>query len=114
MSTAGAFAVPQFRRYYLGAVAATNATWIFRVLLAWSAWDLTGSARFVGLVAAAALGAPVIAIHVLGTMLTVGRVLHGWGLSGSAGTSPGRMIGTLLTLLVYIALGAGLAVHALI
>lgn len=55
MSTAGAFAVPQFRRYYLGAVAATNATWIFRVLLAWSAWDLTGSASFVGLVAAAGL-----------------------------------------------------------
>lgn len=55
MSTAGAFGVPQFRRYYLGAVAAMNATWIFRVLLAWSAWDVTGSASFVGLVAAAGM-----------------------------------------------------------
>lgn len=71
-------------------------------------------AALIGLVAAAALGAPVIAIHVLGAMLTAGRILHGWGLSGSAGTSPGRMAGTLLTLIVYIALGAGLAVHALI
>ncbi|WBQ10375.1 MAPEG family protein [Hyphomonadaceae bacterium ML37] len=71
-------------------------------------------AALIGLVAAAALGAPVIAIHVLGGMLTVGRVLHGWGLSRNSGRSFGRVLGALLTLIVYIVLGAGLAVHALI
>ncbi len=71
-------------------------------------------AALIGLVAAASLGAPVIAIHVLGGMLTAGRILHGWGLSRNAGRSVGRILGTLLTLIVYIALGAGLAAHALI
>ncbi|MCC5994973.1 MAG: MAPEG family protein [Oceanicaulis sp.] len=71
-------------------------------------------AALIGLIAAASLGAPVIAIHVLGVMLTVGRVLHGWGLSRNTGRSIGRMLGALLTLITYVLLGAGLAVHALI
>ncbi|MCH8489098.1 MAG: MAPEG family protein [Oceanicaulis sp.] len=71
-------------------------------------------AALIGLVAAAALGAPVIAIHVLGAMLTIGRILHGFGLSRSSGRSIGRVLGALLTLIVYIVLGAGLAVHALV
>jgi uncharacterized membrane protein YecN with MAPEG domain len=71
-------------------------------------------AALIGLIAAASLGAPVIAIHVLGAMLTTGRVLHGFGLSRNAGRSIGRVLGALLTLIVYIVLGAGLAVHALI
>lgn len=71
-------------------------------------------AALIGLIAAAALGAPVIAIHALGVMLTAGRVLHGFGLSRNSGRSIGRVLGALLTLIVYIVLGAGLAVHALI
>jgi len=39
-----------FRRYFFGAVFATNATWIFRVLLLWTAWDLTHSTSFTGIV----------------------------------------------------------------
>lgn len=53
-----AFANPGFRRYFVGAVAGVNGNWVFRVLLSWLAWDLTGSASFVGLVAALSL-APV-------------------------------------------------------
>ena len=41
-------------------------------------------------------------LHALGAMLLVGRVLHAWGLSTSAGTSHGRFLGTLLTWLVLL------------
>lgn len=71
-------------------------------------------AALIGLIAAASLGAPVLAIHILGGMLTAGRLLHGWGLSRNSGRSIGRVLGALLTLIVYIVLGAGLVVHALI
>ena len=43
-------------------------------------------------------------IHAFGATLLVSRILHAWGLSRSAGTSPGRFIGTLLTLLLMIAM----------
>ncbi|MEO7934918.1 MAG: MAPEG family protein [Dokdonella sp.] len=36
-------------------------------------------------------------VHVFGIALIVGRVLHAFGFSRSSGTSPGRMIGMLLT-----------------
>ena len=58
MSDATAFSSPAFRRYFVGAVLGVNGNWIFRVLLSWLAWDTTGSATFVGIVAAASL-APV-------------------------------------------------------
>jgi len=41
-------------------------------------------------------------LHVIGTGLTLGRLLHGWGLALSSGKSPGRFVGTLLTWLVFI------------
>jgi len=42
-------------------------------------------------------------LHLLGLMLVAGRVLHGLvGLNLSAGTSPGRFLGTLLTWLMLI------------
>lgn len=41
-------------------------------------------------------------IHTLGGLLLIGRCLHAWGLSNSAGTSPGRFIGMLLTFLVVL------------
>lgn len=46
---------PKFRQYFTGAVCAVNATWMFRVLLSWSAWDTTHSASFVGIIAALSL-----------------------------------------------------------
>lgn len=46
-------------------------------------------------------GAPVL-IHLLGVMLVTGRILHAMGLCKSAGTSPGRMVGMILTFLVIL------------
>lgn len=43
-------------------------------------------------------------VHALGASLLLGRVLHAWGLSTSAGTSQGRFLGTLLTWLVFAAM----------
>ncbi len=56
------------------------------------------------------VAAPVL--HVLGIMLVVGRVLHGFlGLNRSPGTSTGRFVGTLLTWLMMA--GAALFVIGL-
>lgn len=49
-------------------------------------------------------GYPDPAIHGFGATLLVSRLLHAWGLSRSAGSSPGRFLGTLLTLLLMIAM----------
>lgn len=42
---------PQYRRYALGAVIAMVGLWAQRTVYAWLAWDLSGSASWVGLVA---------------------------------------------------------------
>lgn len=55
MSYLAALQRPQFRRYYMSSVSGVNGMWVFRVLLSWSAWDLTGSASFVGMIAALSL-----------------------------------------------------------
>jgi uncharacterized protein len=59
-----------------------------------------------GLIALANAGVSVWVIHVIGIMLTLGRILHGYGLSNNEGTSFGRMAGMLLSLLALI--GAGI------
>lgn len=46
-------------------------------------------------------GSPVF-IHLMGVMLVTGRLLHAMGLCQSAGTSPGRMVGMILTFLVIL------------
>lgn len=57
----------------------------------------------VGLVGLALLSAPVWLVHALGATLFLARVLHAVGLGGSSGGSPGRMWGTLLSLIVMLA-----------
>ncbi|OLF81597.1 hypothetical protein AWH62_02705 [Maricaulis sp. W15] len=47
-----------------------------------------------------------LVIHALGICLTLGRILHAWGLSSSAGTSMGRVVGTLFTW-ISVAVGSG-------
>ena len=49
-------------------------------------------------------GYPDAAIHGFGATLLVSRLLHAWGLSRSAGSSSGRFLGTLLTLLLMVAM----------
>ncbi len=51
-------------------------------------------------------GSGGVVLHALGSTLLVARVLHGWGLSHSAGLSFGRWYGTALTWLVLLAAAA--------
>ncbi|MDY0022319.1 MAPEG family protein [Arenimonas caeni] len=51
-------------------------------------------------------GYPDWLIHVFGSLLLLSRVLHAWGLHKTAGTSPGRFLGTLVTLLLMIVMAA--------
>ena len=71
-------------------------------------------AALIGLALMALMSAPAIAIHAIGAGLTIGRVLHAWGLSGSSGPSAGRFLGGVLTLVVYLALAIALISHAVI
>lgn len=41
-------------------------------------------------------------LHGLGSALVIGRLAHAQGLSQSAGTSPGRLVGNVLTWLVIL------------
>jgi uncharacterized membrane protein YecN with MAPEG domain len=47
-------------------------------------------------------GLPRAWLHLMGATLTVGRVLHGWGLSREAGRSLGRSAGAGLTWTVML------------
>ena len=49
-----------------------------------------------------ALGTNVYMIHAVGATLTLGRLLHGFGLSRNVGTSAPRFLGMILTWLSYI------------
>lgn len=53
-----------------------------------------------GLLILAILDAHPIAIHIFGASFFIGRVLHAMGMSGRF--KPGRAIGTLATVLVYV------------
>ncbi len=55
-----------------------------------------------GLLGLGALMAPVMLVHGLGASFLVGRVLHAVGLGGSEGSSFGRSVGTVITLLVML------------
>src|SRR5262245_21168474 len=48
------------------------------------------------------LGASAIVIHAVGATLTVGRLLHAFGISRNVGASIGRLVGMILTWLSFI------------
>jgi hypothetical protein len=48
------------------------------------------------------LGAPALAVYVMGALLLLGRLLHAFGLGRSTGTSTGRAVGVTLTWLVIL------------
>lgn len=70
-------------------------------------------AGLVGLAVLALAGAPPWAIHLLGLCLFVGRVIHAVGLSKTGGASFPRVIGMVLTWVVYVMLGVALLFYAL-
>ncbi len=66
-------------------------------------------AGLVGLLVLALLDAatPVWLLHAAGLSLTLGRLLHGFGVSKSAKPNPGRMGGMMLTFIALILIGGG-------
>jgi uncharacterized membrane protein YecN with MAPEG domain len=59
----------------------------------------------IGLIVMAIANAPLWAIHVGGLSLTLGRALHGYGLSRNEGASFGRMVGMILSLTALLWIG---------
>jgi uncharacterized protein len=53
-------------------------------------------------------------LHVFGCALIAGRILHAWGLSTSAGVTPGRGIGMLLTWATIVAMAVLLLWQAIV
>jgi MFS family permease len=68
MIAGGAFRDPQFSRFFVGVFFAVQAIWVQRVTLSWLAWERTGSAGFVGLVAALSLAPTLFAGPFFGVM----------------------------------------------
>jgi uncharacterized membrane protein YecN with MAPEG domain len=60
----------------------------------------------------ALVGAPALVVHGIGAVLFIGRVLHGWGISTSAGPTIGRTFGTIMTWLAFLFSGALLLFYA--
>ena len=67
----------------------------------------------IGLFGLAALSAPVMLIHGLGGSYLAARVLHALGLGRGGGTGRGRMIGTLVTLIVMLVTAGACLFYAL-
>ena len=70
-------------------------------------------AAIAALIAAALAGAPVWTIHAGGALLTVSRVLHGYGLSTAEGRTFGRAAGALGTRIAFILIAAAAIAAAL-
>jgi len=64
----GAFRDGQFRLFFLGIFFAVQAIWVQRVTLGWLAWERTGSAGFVGLVAGLSLAPTLVVGPLFGVM----------------------------------------------
>jgi len=66
------------------------------------------------LVACELLGVAAIWLHGFGGSLLLGRLLHAYGLSGSAGPSFGRIVGMLMTMASIVLMSSLLLWHSLI
>jgi uncharacterized membrane protein YecN with MAPEG domain len=64
-----------------------------------------------GILGLGVLNMPAWYIHMCGLTLVVARLLHATGLARSSGFSPGRLAGTLGSMLVYLAVAGALLVH---
>ena len=58
-------------------------------------------------------GAPLWALHGLGVALTLGRLLHAWGLARDPGRTFGRFVGTGLTWLALLGAALGCLAYGL-
>ena len=90
---------PGFRRYFLGNLLNVNAVWMQRVALSWLAWDLSGSAGFVGLVAGLSLIPSLVLGPIFGVWVDRTDVLR------ATGITTGVMIAILLAMMGARGLG---------
>jgi uncharacterized membrane protein YecN with MAPEG domain len=65
------------------------------------------------LIMLAVVGAPGPVVHGVGLVLFLGRLVHGWSLSVSAGASRGRSAGTVLTWLAFLFAGSLLLFYSI-
>lgn len=70
-------------------------------------------AALIGIAVLAMVEAPPLAVHLTGFLLFAGRVLHGFGLSRSGGTSLARAIGVTMTWLAYVFASVALLFYAI-
>ncbi|MDO8862790.1 MFS transporter [Haliea sp. E1-2-M8] len=117
-----AFAEPAFRRYFWSTCLSTLGTWVLRFLLGWSAWALTGTATWVGIVSAAMLLPTFLLSPVFGVVSDrinprngMLLTLLGQGLVAAAAGSAELLgvfgLGPLLLLLLAMVAGAITAAH---
>jgi uncharacterized protein len=66
------------------------------------------------LILLAATSASIYIIHAVGLLLLIGRVAHAIGLTGSAGTSTGRVGGMVLTFTALVLAAVTLIVRAVV
>ncbi|MEP2943088.1 MAG: MAPEG family protein [Hyphomicrobiales bacterium] len=67
---------------------------------------------FLMLGVAALLNTPPIALHVLGVLFTLGRILHGYWFTHPSDDIKTRFVGMLLTLISMAVLALGLIAHS--
>jgi MFS family permease len=108
-----------YRRYALGNVFALNGVWLSRVTMSWLAWDLTGQAGFVGLVAFLAFAPTLVSGPFFGVLadriaLKRGAMMTQAGLATAALVLLGASLAGLLGpgLLAAVALGSGIVSSA--
>jgi MFS family permease len=105
----GAFRDTQFRLFFGGIFFAVQAIWIQRVTLSWLAWERTGSASVVGIVAGLSLAPTILAGPIFGVMADRVDIRR-------AALATNGLMALLLVVLALVAAdvgAAGLAVAAL-
>ena len=70
-------------------------------------------AAMIGIAVLALVQAPPLAVHLTGLLLFSGRILDGFGLSRSGGSSFARSIGVTLTWLAYVFAAVALLFYAI-
>lgn len=116
-----ALADPRFRRYYPASWFSSLGAWLLRFLLGWSAWELTQSATWVGIVGALMLAPALLLSPWFGILsdrvnpqrgLQLSMILHGAiALAGAVTTYWGFYDRVTLTLLAA-ALGTATSLHS--
>jgi len=67
---------PSYRRYFMGSMAAVNGLWMLRVVVTWLSWDISGSASFVGLIAALTLVPTIFSGPFFGVLMDRTNILR--------------------------------------